>query len=271
MNGPISHDAFTVAPKTHCICSTTPVPGLGVLPVNAFLVEASEPVLIDTGLPALAECSVKSLGTLIDPADLRWIWLTHCDADHVGALEKLLALAPSARVVTNYLGMGKLSMRAALPPERFYLLNPGQSLDLGDRRLHAVAMPSYDAPETMGAFDPVTRTLFTSDCFGALLADELGDAPLQDAAAIDEEALASGLATWAMVDAPWLAHVESAWFRASVAELRRLGPDCVLSAHLPPARGKLEWLSEKLDASRRSDPFVGPDQLALEAMLTEAA
>lgn len=270
MNGPNSHGAFEVAPDVTCLSSTTPVPGFGVLPVNSFLIEASEPVLVDTGLPALVESTIAALGQRIDPADLRWIWLTHCDADHVGALEQLLVDAPSARIVTNYLGMGKLSMRITLPPERFYLINPGQSLDVGDRTLRAVSLPSFDAPETMGVFDPEARALFSSDCFGALLADEHGAARIEDVASIDRDAVVTGLASWAMVDAPWLSHIADSPFHASVVELLRLAPEHVLSAHLPPAHGELQWLATELDRARSANPFVGPDQAALEAMLAAA-
>ena len=270
MNGPISHGVLTVAPTVSCVASTTPVPGFGVLPVNAFLVEASEPVLVDTGMPALVDETIAALSTRVDPADLRWIWLTHCDADHVGALEKLLELAPNARVVTNYLGMGKLSMRTALPPERFYLINPGQSLHVGDRELRAVALPSYDAPETMGVYDSHSRALFSSDCFGALLDDAYGATSVEDVASIAPSSVVEGLCRWAMVDAPWLAGVSDSTFRSSLVDLARLSPEHVLSAHLPPAHGKLDWLCEQLDGARRSEPFVGPDQSALEAMLSAA-
>ncbi len=266
MQGPMSHGALPVAPDLTCAASTIPVPGFGALPVNAFLIEGAQPVLVDTGMPALAEDTIAAISTRIDPAELRWIWLTHCDADHTGALEALLAAAPSARVVTNYLGMGKLTMRLPLPPERFYLINPGQTLDVGDRRLRALSLPSYDAPETMGAFDLRSRTLFSSDCFGALLVD--GAEPVEDAAMIGAARLAEGLVTWSTVDAPWLAHVKETAFRSSLAELARLAPDLVLSAHLPPARGMLRFLSDQLDVARGARPFVGPDQAALQAMLS---
>ena len=271
MNGPISHGAFSAAPGVTCLGSTIPIPGFGVLPVNAFIVDAPQPVLIDTGLPALVDDTIALLTAQIDPIDLRWIWLTHCDADHVGAVETLLGLAPNARVVTNYLGMGKLSMRLTLPPERFHLINPGQSLDVGDRSLRAVALPSYDAPETMGVFDSASNSLFSSDCFGALLDEAYAVTPAEDVAAIDASSVAEGLSNWAMVDAPWLAHVEEKSFRSSLSELARLGAAHVLGAHLPPAHGKLAWLSAELDRSRGCDAFVGPDQTALEAMLGAAA
>jgi flavorubredoxin len=49
------------------------------------------------------------LSGTIDPADVRWIWLTHPDRDHTGGLYDLLEAAPQARVVTTFLGVGILS------------------------------------------------------------------------------------------------------------------------------------------------------------------
>ena len=38
------------APDVHVIPASLNLPGIGVLPVNAYLLMAEEPVLIDTGL-----------------------------------------------------------------------------------------------------------------------------------------------------------------------------------------------------------------------------
>ncbi len=267
MNAPHFFGATSASPGVTCLAAATPVPGFGALPVNAYLIEAAEPVLVDTGLPLLASETMDALASRIDPADLRWIWLTHCDPDHLGALDALLAAAPRARVVTNYLGMGKLSLRAPLPPERFYLINPGQRLDVGDRSLVALSMPSYDAPETMGLFDPRSRSLFTSDCFGALLGEEDIASAAEHAGAIAPQRLGEGLVTWTTVDAPWLAQVDAARFRATLASLGEVDADTVLSAHLPPAHRMFSTLAAHVDAARTAGPFVGPDQAALEAML----
>jgi flavorubredoxin len=53
------------------------IPGLGFLPVNAYLLRAEEPLLVDTGLPASRPDFLQALWTQIEPADLRWIYLTH--------------------------------------------------------------------------------------------------------------------------------------------------------------------------------------------------
>ena len=69
------------------------IPGLGVLPVNAFLLHGTQPLLVDTGLPQSSQEFLTVLGDLVDPADLRWIWLSHPDRDHTGSLYELLVRA----------------------------------------------------------------------------------------------------------------------------------------------------------------------------------
>ena len=42
---------YQVADETLVLADSTEVPGLGHLPVNAFLLRGAEPLLVDTGLP----------------------------------------------------------------------------------------------------------------------------------------------------------------------------------------------------------------------------
>src|SRR5262252_8975008 len=78
------------------------VPGLGILPVNAFVCHAAQPVVIDTGLGLPDRDFLAGLAEVIDPADIAWAWLTHPDRDHTGGLFALLEAAPRARVVTTF-------------------------------------------------------------------------------------------------------------------------------------------------------------------------
>jgi hypothetical protein len=254
-----------VAPDTESLTTHLPLPGLGLLAVNAFVIRAAEPVVVDAGIVAQRDAFLEGLREAIDLEDVRWIWLTHTDADHTGCLDELLAAAPRARLVTTYLGMGKLGLRAPVPPERVYLLNPGQSLEVGDRSLLAVRPPSFDAPETTGLFDSRTRALFSADCFGALLAE-----PAESAADIAASDLGEGLVTWAGVDAPWLGSVTDGAFSQGVEGVLGLDPSTVLSSHLPPAPGMARTLVGWLERARSAEPFVGPDQQALRAMLEAA-
>jgi glyoxylase-like metal-dependent hydrolase (beta-lactamase superfamily II) len=52
---------------------------------------------------------------VIDPGDLKWIWLTHPDFDHVGALHQLLEENAHVKVITTFLGVGVMSLSNPLP------------------------------------------------------------------------------------------------------------------------------------------------------------
>lgn len=265
MNEPEMLSPIHAGDGIHVLPAYLPVPGFGVLPVNASVIAGREPLLVDTGLAALRQDFLAALESVIDPTALRWIWITHMDPDHVGNLAALLEMAPDARVVTTYLGMGKLGL-LGLPQDRAYLLNPGQELRLPDRTISCLRPPSFDAPETTALYDSDSGTYFSADAFGALMTE-----PVESAAAIAPEALAEGLTTWATVDSPWLHWVDPSVLRRAFQRIRELAPTRIVSSHLPPAQGLEAQLFESLEAARESEPFEGPDKAALEAMMASAA
>jgi glyoxylase-like metal-dependent hydrolase (beta-lactamase superfamily II) len=244
------------------ISSLYPIPGLGFVPINAFLLRASEPVLVDTGALVLRDQYLEALERLIDLDDLRWIYLTHADPDHVGCLREVLAHAPSARIITTFFGFGKLGLYQAISPDRAYLLNPGQRVSVGDRELEAIEPVTFDAPETTGFVDRRTGTLFSSDSFGAILS-----ASFEHAAEVPAAALREGMVTWATVDSPWLRHLDEATLELALDRIRSLAAPIVLGSHLPPAFGMVEVLLGHLAAARTRPRFVGPDQMGLTALL----
>jgi flavorubredoxin len=247
-----------VAAETFVLPSYVPIPGLGGLADNAYLIRGAQPTLIDAGIGALCSDFMAQLEALIDPKELRWIWITHMDSDHIGALENILACAPHAKVITTFLGMGKLNMRLPIAPQRAYLLNPGQELDIGDRTLRALRPPIYDAPETTGLMDLKTRALFTSDSFGALTPQAYNNA--KD---IPADELEHGVITWATADAPWIHSTTEESFASALDAVRSMEASTILSSHLPPATGMNQTLIDCLQKSRSATPFVGPDQAAL--------
>jgi L-ascorbate metabolism protein UlaG (beta-lactamase superfamily) len=92
-------------------------------------------MLVDTGTVVESPDFMATLRSIIDPADLRWIWLTHTDADHIGSLHQLLEENPKLRVITTFLGVGIMSLFAPLPMDRVNFVNPGDRITVGDRTL----------------------------------------------------------------------------------------------------------------------------------------
>jgi hypothetical protein len=168
--------------------------------------------------------------------------------------------------VTNFLSAGAMSTERTVPPNRLYLLNPGQSLDVGDRTLTAFRPPLYDSPATIGLYDDRSQTCFSSDCFGAPLpnADLAGSSDVVD---VPGTQLRSAQLLWATVDSPWVHTTEPTKYLSTIEPLRAMDPAVILSTHLPPAVGQTSKFLDMLAAAPHADPFVGPDQHALEEML----
>ena len=72
---------------------------------------------------------------------------------------------------------------------------------------------------------------------------------------------------WATVDSPWVHTIDPTKYAASFTPLRDFGPSAILSTHLPPVtRDGTALFTTLLDAPQ-ANPFTGPDQAALEAIL----
>jgi flavorubredoxin len=256
--------AAIAAPGVDVITTTADIPGLGCLAINAFVLHGTEPILVDTGTVAGRDDFMTVLATVINPSQLRWIWLTHTDFDHIGSLAALLELNPDVRVITSFLGVGIMGLSSTpLPMDRVHLVNAGHTVTLGDRRLLAVKPPLYDNPITAGFVDDRTGILFSSDCFGALL-----PAIPEHAAELDTEVLQRGQVRWATIDSAWAHDVDRATFRRALADIRALQPTMVCSSHLPPSPGSmLDLFLDSVAMVPNADRFTGPGQAELEAML----
>jgi len=256
--------AYQVMPDIEVLPSHFPVPGAGFLPVNAFVLKAKEPVLIDTGMGIDSKEFMKVLESVIDPRDLKWVWITHDDADHIGSLQKILEAAPNARLAAFSLAILRMSTAWPVPMDRVYWLNPGDSINVGDRKLTAVRPPLFDNPTTIAVKDDKSEALFSADCFGAII-----PSPAQSTDDVAEAVLAQGMTGWASLDSPWVHMVPPSEFNQGLNRIRKIAPKAILSAHLPPAIGKTEQFLELLATVPLSTPNVAPDQTALEQILAQ--
>jgi flavorubredoxin len=259
---PIMKSPGLLAGDWQLLPSFMPVPGMGVLAVNSFVLPGPEPLLIDSGLAALGRDWLAALEQLVDPAALRWIWVSHADADHVGNLAVLLERAPRAKVLTDFLGMGKLLM-LGFDPSRMQMIEAGQSLKIAGRSLIPVRPPYFDAPETLGFFDTDASVLFTVDCFGAVLPE-----PVSRAEDVDMQKVAEAMVQWSAIDAPWLARVDASKLKATMDSFARLSPETIFSSHLPPCGGGMDELAPIITQAWCGSRRAGADPFDIEALIS---
>ncbi|MEJ2855650.1 MULTISPECIES: MBL fold metallo-hydrolase [unclassified Saccharothrix] len=253
---------YNAAPEVFVLPSQLPIAGAGVLPVHSYLIRAHEPVLIDAGLPIDAGQFDQAVWNLVDPKDLKWVVVTHDDRDHVGSLREILAAAPNATLITNQLSVDRLAEYWNVPQHRVRAVNPGRSLDLGDRRITILRPPAYDAPSTIAVYDQKLETLFSADSFGAVLPEFASHA--EDVA---ENDYYDGLALFTRANAPWTSLVDQDKFDKVIDLIRAVNPKTVLSAHGPVASGRTDALLEAMRKIPTMTPWLPPEDLDPEVVL----
>lgn len=253
---------YQAAPDVHVLPTNMPIPGVGVLPINAYLLMAEEPVLIDTGIGA-EEDFIDALSSLIDLNTLKWVWLTHDDADHTGNIERIFQLAPNARLATHAFSAVRMASWWPVPLDRVHAMRAGDRLAVGDRTLRAVAPPVYDNPMSTGLLDEAAGSFFSVDSFGAFLPEAT-----QEAAEVPADALSGGMQAWAAMDSPWAHLLDRKLFGEVLESVRALQPTRIFSSHLPAASGaSLEDFLKVLESVPDAAPAVAPSHEEFSQML----
>jgi glyoxylase-like metal-dependent hydrolase (beta-lactamase superfamily II) len=239
----------------HVFPANLSIPGVGVLPINAFLLMAEEPVLVDTGIGFDSPDFLDAVSSIVPLDQLKWVWLTHDDADHTGSIARVMELAPNARLVTHAMSALRMSSWWDVPLHRVHAIRFGDELNVGDRTLTAVAPPLFDNPMSTGLLDQSTGALFTVDAFGALLPEAT-----QSANDVPREALAGGMVGWATSDSPWAHITDRAKFGDVLERVRAIAPSRIFSSHLPAADGSsMDEFIKILEMVPDAEPFAPPN------------
>jgi flavorubredoxin len=101
--------SYRVADDTFVIPMYVPVPGLGLAYLNAMVIRGKEQVLVDTGGPVHRAEYLDAAVSIVEPKDVRWIFLSHDDRDHSGNIMQVLERCPNATLVTNFVAVARMS------------------------------------------------------------------------------------------------------------------------------------------------------------------
>src|SRR3954453_14846629 len=70
--------------------------------LNSMVILGKEPMIVDTGTPGNRQQWMEDVFSLVEPEDVRWVFLSHDDVDHSGNLEQVMDRCPNAKLVCNW-------------------------------------------------------------------------------------------------------------------------------------------------------------------------
>ena len=253
-----------IAPDTYVIRQLF---GEGIAPtavyVNSMAIAGREPVIVDTGPAVARDDWMADVFSIVDPADVRWVFLSHDDADHVGNLPEVLDMCPNATLVTNMFTIERMAADYLLPIHRARIVNDGDRFTAGNRDLLAVVPPTFDSPTTRGLLDTRTGVYWGVDSFGVPVPGEI-----TDVGELDHDFFEAGFLQMNRLLSPWHRWLDGAKYGSHIDRVRRLGSTVVASAHGPALRG--DQIGTALDLLRQLPdmaPAVLPDQEVLEMLV----
>jgi flavorubredoxin len=254
-----------IAADTWVIHSVQPALGQPLFVyLNSMVILGAEPMIVDTGTIANRDQWLKDVFSLVEPDDVRWIFLSHDDIDHAGNLDETLSACPNAQLVCNWAMVERHTNCFAFPLDRCRWVMDGEALDIGDRTLQALRPPVFDSPTTRGLFDPTTGVYWAVDMFATPLPD-----PQMGVSDLDGEFWDFGMALFALgAVCPWLSIVDETKYGRDVDRVQSLDITTVASCHSPLIEGpSIDRAFARIRELPSLDPPALPDQSVLDQIV----
>ncbi len=258
-----------IAADTYVIQQVQPALGQPLFVyINSMVILGEEPVIVDTGTPANRKQWLSDVFSLVDPEDVRWVFLSHDDVDHTGNLDQVMTACPNAKLVCNWAMVERHTNCFNFPIDRCRWVMHDESFSVGDRTLHALRPPVYDSPTTRGLFDPKTGVYWGVDTFATPLPD-----PHMPVADLDPDFWRFGMTLFAFgAVSPWLAMVDHDKFGRFVDTVQRLDITTIASCHSPALEGPLiQQAFDHIRAFPSVAPPPLPDQSVLDQIIAATA
>ena len=201
--------------------------------LNSMVIRGSEPVIVDTGTPANRTQWLEDVFALVEPEDVRWIFLSHDDVDHTGNLDEALSACTNATIVCSWAMLERHTNCFDFPLARCRWVTDGESFDVGDRTLQAIRPPVFDSPTTRGLYDPTTQVYWAVDTFATPLPDaSMGIADL------DHDFWEFGLMLFALgAVSPWITWTDPVKYNQVVDRVQNLDITTIAACHSPVIEG----------------------------------
>jgi flavorubredoxin len=255
-----------VAHDTYVIHQVQPALGQPLFVyINSMVILGKEPVIVDTGTPANRKQWLNDVFSLVEPEDVRWIFLSHDDVDHTGNLDEALTVCRNAQLVCNWAMVERHTNCFDFPLERCQWIVHGESFDVGDRTLHAVRPPVFDSPTTRGLYDSATGVYWAVDTFATPLPD-----PSMAIEDLDQDLWFHGMWLFALgAVSPWLTMLDAGKYGESVDRVQNLDITTIASCHSPVIEGPfIEQAFGRIRELPTLDAPTLPDQSILDQIVS---
>jgi len=132
---------------------------------NSYIIIDEKPTLIDTVKGYGFNEMLEGIKEVIDPSKIQYIISNHTEMDHSGTIDKMLEYCPAAEVVCS--PKGKEHLKRHFKKEwRFKVVDTGNVLDIGKRKLTFYLTPMVHWPDNMVTYSEKDSILFSNDGFG---------------------------------------------------------------------------------------------------------
>lgn len=137
---------------------------------NNYLILDEEVTLIDTVKYDFSDITIKNIRSVADPAQIRNVVINHIENDHATSLDKIMELAPGAKIHITEKGRKGLERFFDLSRWDVRVVKTGDTLCTGKKNLLFVETPMLHWPDSMMTYIREDKMLVSQDGFGQHIA-----------------------------------------------------------------------------------------------------
>ncbi|MEJ2695881.1 MAG: FprA family A-type flavoprotein [Candidatus Sulfobium sp.] len=137
---------------------------------NNYLIMDDEITLVDTVKFDFGEITLKNIRSVVDPSKITNVVINHIENDHATSLDRIMKLAPSAKIFITEKGRKGLSRFFDTSGWNMTTVKTGDTLKIGKRTLIFLETPMLHWPDSMMTYVQEDKLLFSQDAFGQHIA-----------------------------------------------------------------------------------------------------
>jgi len=139
---------------------------------DSYLLKTKEGIVVFDGSKALfAEEYIEHLKTIAPLDQIKYLFVSHTEPDHSGAIERLLDLNPNITVVASFGALTNLSNIIRKPFKKVQMALDGE-MKFGGYTFHFVSGLLLHWPDVMFTYIKELKVLVSCDAFGAHFASD---------------------------------------------------------------------------------------------------